>query len=276
MRVAAINDISAFGKCSLIADIAVLSAMGVEVCPLPTAVLTAQTGFKSYYALDMTDSVSRFESEWKKMGVSFDGILTGYIMNEKEADHVLDFINTFNRDDNLLLVDPVMGDMGREFSNYSKGIYEKIRKMSLMADIITPNLTELCILAGVDAGSVIKKSGSDSFITEITDIAGELRTDDKQAVVVTGVPLGEVGEIGNMIVSSAGTEIVRSKYNGISYSGTGDLFAASLMGNLLNGKDIVDAVADSAEFINKAVSETKTGDRNYGVDFEKVLSKNRR
>ena len=110
MRVAAVNDLSGFGKCSLLADISVLSSMGIEVCPVPTAVLTAQTGFSSYYMHDTGDMVQHSKEEWSKMGVTFDGVLTGYMPNEQMAGSVLDFVNTFKREGAVLLVDPVMGD----------------------------------------------------------------------------------------------------------------------------------------------------------------------
>ncbi|WP_026493257.1 bifunctional hydroxymethylpyrimidine kinase/phosphomethylpyrimidine kinase [Butyrivibrio sp. XPD2002] len=270
MKVAAINDLSGFGKCSLIADISVLSSMGVEVNPVPTALFTAQTGFHSFYMHDTKDMVRHCTEEWKKMEAEFDGILTGYIPYEKEADYVLDFVETFNKKETVLLVDPVMGDRGECYSNYSDGLLSRIKKMVSIADIITPNLTELCILAGVDAAQIVRDTAKGNHLKKIENIANKVRAHDKQSVVVTGIFI-ENDKLCNMVVHEGGTNIIECSYNGRGYSGTGDLFAASLLGNVLNGKNITDAVSDTTEFINKAISATKEEDGNYGTGFEKIL-----
>lgn len=270
MKVAAINDLSGFGKCSLIADIAVLSSMGVEVNPVPTALFTAQTGFPSFYMHDTKDMVRHCTDEWKKMEAEFDGILTGYIPYEREADYVFEFVQHFNKKGTVLLVDPVMGDGGECYSNYSDGLLSRIKKMVSIADIITPNLTELCILAGVDAEQVVRDTAKGNHLKKIENIANKVRADDKQTVVVTGI-FSEGDRLCNLVVHEGGTEMVECSYNGRSYSGTGDLFAASLLGNVLNGKSITDAVFATTEFINKAISVTKEEDGKYGTGFEKAL-----
>lgn len=271
MKVAAINDLSGFGKCSLIADISVLSAMGIEVNPVPTALFTAQTGFPSFYMHDTKDMVRQCTNEWKKLDAEFDGILTGYIPYEREADYVLEFVNTFNKKDTVLLVDPVMGDGGECYSNYSDGLLSRIKKMAEIADIITPNLTELCILAGVKADQVVRDTAKGNHLKKIENIANKVRTGDRQSVVVTGI-FTDNDKLCNLVVHEGGTEVIECKYNGRSYSGTGDLFAASLLGNVLKGKDIASAVSDTTEFIGKAILATTEEDGNYGADFEKILA----
>ena len=265
MRVAAVNDLSGFGKCSLLADISVLSSMGIEVCPVPTAVLTAQTGFSSYYMHDTGDMVQHSKEEWSKMGVTFDGVLTGYMPSEEMAGSVLDFANTFNRDGAVLLVDPVMGDGGKCYSNYSDAMLAKIKELAATADIITPNLTEACLLAGVGAAA-------EADPDRIVEIARKARAHAEQTVVVTGIP-GEGDELYNLVIYGDKYEYICGKTNGRSYSGTGDLFAALLLGNILNGLEIVDAVKAASSFICEAIAATTYDDRNYGVDFEKVLCK---
>ncbi len=262
MKVAAINDLSGFGKCSLVADIAVLSSMGIEVNPVPTAVLTAQTGFSSYYLHDMEDMVKRCNVEWKKSGEGFDGIITGYIPSLNLADQILDFTDSFKKENTLLLVDPVMGDNGKCYSNFSEGMLEKIKELTMKADIITPNLTELCLLTGTEF--------SKFSIEEIISIAKSVKAHELQSVVVTGIP-ENTNTVCNVVIHKDDATVLRSSTNGRSYSGTGDLFAASLMGNLLNGKSITDAVAKAADFISRAISKTDSTDRNYGINFEKIL-----
>ena len=272
MRVAAINDLSGFGKCSLMADISVMSSMGIEVCPVPTAVLTSQTGFPSHYLHDTTDMVEHSIRDWKQRGETFDGIITGYVPSQKVLDEVQAFANAFKADHTVLLVDPVMGDNGKRYSFYSDEMLFKMKKLVAMADIITPNLTELCILADEDPVAVIEQVAEKKDTTLITKIADKVKSSSNQTIVVTGVALKK-DEISNIIVHKNCSDIVTTGHNGRSYSGTGDLFAAALMGNVLSGKNIVEAVRITADFINRAVAATPDRDRNYGVDYEKILAK---
>ena len=116
-KIAVINDLSGFGRCSLTAAISVIAAMGVQPCPLPTAVLSAQTGYPSYYCDDYTEKMEYFRSEWKKMGQTFDGIYTGFVASEQQIDQIFHFVETFDTPDTFLLVDPVMGDDGLTLSH---------------------------------------------------------------------------------------------------------------------------------------------------------------
>ena len=271
LRVAAINDLSGFGKCSLVADISILSSMGIEVCPVPTAVLTAQTGFPSYYMHETEDMIGQSRKEWTQMRVHFDGILTGYMPDENVVNSVLDFTNSFAAKDTVLLVDPVMGDGGERYPNYSKGMLEGIKELVSKADIITPNLTELYLLAGEAPEKACETNAADNM-EEISKIARSVMTGENQNVVVTGISSGQ-NELINLVVSSKEEHVIGCRYNGRSYSGTGDLFAALLIGNILNGKRIEDAAFRSADFISRAIAATTEKDRNYGVNFEEVLKR---
>lgn len=271
LRVAAINDLSGFGKCSLVADISILSSMGIEVCPVPTAVLTAQTGFPSYYMHETEDMIGQSRKEWTQMGVHFDGILTGYMPDENVVSSVLDFTKSFVAKDTVLLVDPVMGDGGKPYPNYSEGMLEGIKELVSKADIITPNLTELYLLAGEAPEKACETNVADNM-EQISGLARSVMTGENQNVVVTGISSGQ-NELINLVVSSKEEHVIGCRYNGRSYSGTGDLFAALLIGNILNGKRIEEAAFRSADFISRAISVTTEKDRNYGVNFEEVLKR---
>lgn len=271
LRVAAINDLSGFGKCSLVADISILSSMGIEVCPVPTAVLTAQTGFPSYYMHETEDMIGQSRKEWTQMGVHFDGILTGYMPDENVVSSVLDFTKSFAAKDTVLLVDPVMGDGGKPYPNYSEGMLEGIKGLVSKADIITPNLTELYLLAGEAPEKACETNVADNM-EQISGLARSVMTGENQNVVVTGISSGQ-NELINLVVSSKEEHVLGCRYNGRSYSGTGDLFAALLIGNILNGKRIEEAAFRSADFISRAISVTTEKDRNYGVNFEEVLNR---
>ena len=149
-KIAVINDLSGFGKCSLTAAISAVAAMGVQPCPLPTAVLSAQTGYSSYYCDDYTDRMGNITEEWRKMDVHFDGIYTGFLSGEHQIRKVLDFIDIFYEDDTFLLVDPVMGDNGSRYPVFTSRMEAEMKALTERADIITPNLTELCLLTGRD------------------------------------------------------------------------------------------------------------------------------
>ena len=272
MRVAAINDLSGLGRCSLLADISVFSAMGIETCAVPTAVLSAQTGFSSYYCKDLTGVIPEYAEKYKGQKVEFDGIITGFMLNETQAGSALEFIKTLKSEGTRVLVDPVLGDDGKRYMNFSEELLAAMKEMVKEADIITPNITELCILADIDPTEHGKYSG-DELIDYILRVAEKIRGNRKQLIAVTGIPLPEAGEVGNLIATESGHGIIRAHSNGVHYSGTGDLFAAVLFGGILNGKDPLDAAKLAGDFISASVEDAvKNGiSGNEGIAFEKHL-----
>lgn len=250
-KCAIINDLSGFGKCSLGVGIPVISVMGVEAHPMPTAVLSAQTGYESYKKADLTDYMRPFFSEWKKMGVSFDGILTGYFSEEKQIDAVLDFAKS---SDALLMVDPVMGDSGEKYKGFTASLCAKVKTLALSADIVTPNVTELYLLTG------------EKDIEKGTEIL--LRSGIK-SVIVTGIKKND--KIGNAVFEKEKKKEFFSDYCEGSFSGTGDLLSAIVMGRILSGKDVFSAVEDATDFISLVIKNSDIQNRNDGVDFEKYL-----
>ena len=147
-KVAAINDICGIGKCSLVADISVLGAMGIQVCPLPTGIYTAQTVYLQHQNKSNTDMIDAFTENWSAMGETFDGIITGFLLDPGQAGKVLNFVRRFHGPDTVLLVDPVMGDEGVTYANYSEELHAIIAQLAEEADVLTPNLGELFLLAG--------------------------------------------------------------------------------------------------------------------------------
>ena len=129
-KIAAVNDISGFGRCSLTAALPVISALGIECCPLPTAVLSNQTGYDSFHCVDLTNDLSRFINEWKKLGVKFDGILTGYIASATQAELISQFIDEFATENTVTVVDPVMADDGQVYGTYSKSLCAKVAHLA--------------------------------------------------------------------------------------------------------------------------------------------------
>lgn len=278
-KVALINDLSGFGKCSLTAAIPVISVMGLQPCPLPTAILSAQTGFKDYYCDDFTDRMDCFTRQWKKMDVDFDGIYSGYMANPLQAEKVLYFLEMFQNDNSFYLADPVMGDDGRTYSMYSELFLEKMKQLTIRADIITPNLTELCLLADEDYEKMIVHIQTDDYIEKIKVVCKKLllRAHKQQTIIVTGIVRPKNGKqyIGNLAVSEKECFYVENVYTGVGFSGTGDLFASVICGSLVKGLSVKEAMEKAVYFLQEAIEETSKEQTPsaHGILFEKYLSR---
>lgn len=135
-KIALINDLSGFGKCSLTAAIPVISVLGIQACPLPTAILSAQTGFPEYYCDDYTDKMNYFTDEWANMHVSFDGIYSGYLGSAAQMHNVLYFLEKFHGKNALYLADPVMGDNGERIRIFTPELLNNMKELTKHADII--------------------------------------------------------------------------------------------------------------------------------------------
>lgn len=265
-RIAVINDISGFGKCSLSVALPILSIMGIECNPIPTAILSNQTGFDNFYSVDFTDHLTPYIDVWKKQNAQFDAILTGYLGSEKQVNIILDFIEHFGKN-SLVFVDPVMADDGVLYDTYDNALCEKVKTLTKKANIITPNLTELCILCGADYNEISKNND----IQKISNLALSLLNETTKTVVVTGIKNNY--EITNLIVQQNSTNTIKTPYLNGSYSGTGDIFSSVVCGGVTNGMDVIDAVTLATNFISESIKSTPT-ELDYepdGVNFQKHL-----
>lgn len=277
-KIALINDLSGFGKCSLTAAIPVVSCLGVQACPLPTAVLSAQTGFPSYYCDDYTSKMNYFTDEWKKMDITFDGIYSGYLGSAAQIHNVLYFLEQFQTKDTLYLADPVMGDNGKRYTIFTDELRKGMKTLTKRANVITPNLTELCILADVDYEELILHSTETDYIKRIEDVGHSLLTQGEtmQTILVTGIVRHDEAHayMGNLAISEQESFYHETNFTGKSYSGTGDLFASVIAGSLVQGLSTQEAIKKAAAFLHPAIEEASKEniDRNHGVPFEKYLS----
>lgn len=278
-RVVLINDLSGFGKCSLTAAIPVISVMGIQACPLPTAILTAQTGFSEFYCDDFTDRMGHFTEQWKKMDVSFDGIYSGYLVSPLQIEKVVCFLEQFQKKDTLYLADPVMGDHGKLYSMASMEFLEGMRKLSQMADVITPNLTELCLLSDTDYESIIAYREKENYLDKIKSLCEKIMSKAKkpQTIIVTGIICIKENQeyVGNLVVERNQSFYIETPYTGVGFSGTGDLFASVICGSLVRGLSVKEAVEKATYFLQEAIEEATKENvpRNHGVNFEKYLSR---
>lgn len=281
-KIAVINDLSGLGRCSLTAAIPVISVMGVQACPMPTAILSNQTGYESYFCDDYTDRMSALMEEWKKRDFRPDGIYTGFLAGEEQAEKILEFLDTFCGEDTLVLVDPIMGDQGMAYGIYSESLCEKMRALADRAAVITPNLTEaLLLLYGKEElekrWDVLSKLEEAAYLREIEKTA--LLLGEKfglASLVITGIDLekksGDI-QIGNLVMEKGTFYWKFAKKEGGSYSGTGDLFASVLSAGMVKGMSMKECVDKAVPFLSEAIGDAvKAGqDRNEGVCFEKYL-----
>ena len=281
-KIAVIHDLSGLGKCSLTAAIPVISAMGVQACPLPTAILSNQTGYGFYFWDDYTDRMELIMDEWKKMGFKPDGVYTGFLGDARQVDLILKFVDMFCTEGTHILVDPVMGDRGETYKTYSETLCEKMRTLVREATVITPNLTEaLLLLYGEEGMKERMKALSDM---EETQLLKEIETSGRdltlrfglEAIVITGVEVsGSDGRarMGNLVLEKEKADWCFSVKEGGSYSGTGDLLASVLSAGMVRGIPMKACVEKAVEFLSGAIHDAveEGTDRNDGVCFEKYL-----
>ena len=266
-KIAVINDLSGFGRCSLAVELPIISKLGVQCCPLPTAVLSNHTGFESFHFVDFTDHMEAFIKEWKKLDLKFDCILTGFLGSERQIDIVERFIDAFNDDKITVIVDPVMGDYGKTYATYTAGMCKGMSKLITHAKIITPNVTEACILSG----RVYKEHFTER---ELHDMTYDICSQGPEMVVITGVDRGQYLE-NYVYQKDIGESVVRARRIAPNRSGTGDVFASVVSACYVRGLPFEKCVRTASEFIKKCLNRSaELGiPVTDGVCFEEVIDK---
>lgn len=268
-RVAAIHDMSGFGRCSLMVAIPVLSAMGVQCCPLPTAFLSTHTGgFTGFTFLDMTEEMPKVAAHWQELALRFHAIYSGFLASERQIGIVSDFIRTFRRSDTLVVIDPVMGDDGKAYQTYTSALCSGMTHLAELADVITPNLTEAAFLLGRPYDQLPQEEAG------LQELVRELGLHGRRSVVLTGVSLSP-GKTGAMCfdAKTSRTETVQVDMIAHPLLGTGDIFASVLTGALVRGDTLFSAAAQAADFVRACAVHTVAQDLplREGVDFEPML-----
>lgn len=224
-RIALINDLTGFGRCSLTVQLPILSALGLQCCPVPTSILSNHCGFDHFFFDDYTSKLPAYLAEWRRLGLTFDGIYTGFLGSEAQIDLVLQFIDEFAAPNALILVDPVMGDDGVIPPPYDDALCQRMQQLIGSAHIITPNLTEAAKLCGLP----YEANPDDETLALMGHKLIELGC---QTAIITGIPHGDL--VGNYIYRQNGTASwVWNALCGQRRVGTGDLFSSVLMGSLL-------------------------------------------
>lgn len=268
-RVVAIHDISGFGKCSLTVALPIISAAGIETTVLPTAVLSTHTGGISGYTYrDLTEDMQAISDHWKSLDIRFDAIYTGFLGSFEQLELVTKFFETFKTPENLILVDPVMGDNGSLYKIFTPEFALGMRDLCKKADIIVPNLTEAALM--------LEEKYNPGPYTEqyIEDILKKLSALGPKKIVLTGVFFNEE-ELGAATYDAETGEIAYAFEKRIPgyYHGTGDVFGSALLSALMNDFNLNESAAIAAHFTTSAIRKTAAAgsDVRFGVNFEQTI-----
>ena len=264
-RVAAIHDLSCFGRCSLTIALPVLSAMGCQCCPLPTALLSAHTGFTGGSFLDLTEEMQRIADHWARIDIHFDGIYSGFLGSAAQIGTVRQFIGRF-RGTGLVVIDPVLGDHGQAYRTCTPELCNGMRRLAESADIITPNLTEASLL--------LEQPYETIQAIYPAEIVRRLSLEGRRSVVLTGYSTGD-GQTGALCFDRADGSIQAVQVQRVprDFSGTGDLFTSVLTGAMVKGVPLIQAARTAADFVQSCAARTLAAGNTdgEGVDFEPLL-----
>lgn len=271
-KAAVINDMSGFGRCALTVALPIISKLKVQCCPVPTSIFSNHTAYPTYYFDDYTERMVPYIEHWKKLGLTFDGIETGFLGSKRQIDIVSDFIMGFRKEGTVVVVDPIMGDHGKTYATYTPEMCQEMKKLVMLADIVTPNLTEACILT--DTQYHEKKWR----MKEIETLAQKLSLMGPKKVVITGIPQGEY--IANFCYEcQPGSwmgegKLLRTVKVGTQRCGTGDIFAAIITADAVNGVPFAVSVKKASSFIKKCILKSMEMEipLTDGVCFEEILN----
>ena len=277
-RLAVINSFAGFGKISITAALPIISIMQVQACPMPTAVLSSHLAYSPCHKADFTEHMQDYLDAWKDIGVTFDGLYLGYVGNPKQLDIICDLLDRHTRQDAALglhilkpdakiIIDPVMGDHGKAYSTVIPQQIEKMKLLVKKAHLITPNLTEACMLTDVSYHS---DSWSDA---ELSAICHSLDPECRMQIVITGIHEGQ--NFRNYLWDKGNTSSITIPSAGASRPGTGDMFASILSANALKGKPFATSVRQATDFIAACIRDSEQAGTpiKEGVLFEQNLSR---
>ncbi len=276
-KIAVVNDLSGCGRCSLTVALPVISALGLQCCPLPTAILSNHTGYPSFFFDDYTDRMPEYIARWKALGFRFDGILTGFLGSAAQIGIVEQFIRDFRQAPQqsdgpdrraVVVIDPVMGDHGRAYSTFTPELCGRMKQLAALADVLTPNVTEACILTDTPWQPHFTRA-------ELDRLLGRLASLCRGRIVITGADAGSF--LYNIVFDPAAGEslYLKKKRVAAERSGTGDLFASIVAANVVKGLSLGEAVRRAADFTSLCLIETERlhTPATDGVTFEPLLKK---
>lgn len=266
-KIALINDITGFGRCSIAVMAPIVSAMKIQSVVVPTAILSTHTQFSEYYFDDYTPKMCDYIQTYKNLDMEFDAIATGFLGSVEQVDIVVDFIKHFKKPGVFTLVDPVMGDYGKLYKTYTPELSAKMKNLVRYADILTPNLTELCALMDEDYHN------GEFDAKALTAMCEKLSAQGPAHIVVTGIHYNDK-QIMNFVYSRGESpRVLLVDRIGGDRSGTGDVISAVIAGKYLSGHDFYDSVRCAADYASKCIGycEKNKVPEHWGLCFEMYL-----
>ena len=261
-RVAALHDLSCFGRCALTVIIPALSAAGIQTIPVPTALLSTHTGgFTDMHFRDLDDSIEAVGKHFAELGIDFDAIYTGFLGSEKQVKTVEDFIERTADESTLVFVDPVMGDDGKLYSACFPELVSEMKRLCARADIITPNLTEACLMTDTPYPDLCDLT-ADEAEAVIGSIAEKIAKFTNAECIITGIHFD--GGVGTYCLGKMHSE--RARRN--DYPGTGDLFSSVLLAYIIrSGKPHdKDVLQKGAAYASRFTADVIDYSLEYGDD----------
>lgn len=266
-RILTIQDISCVGKCSLTVALPIISAMGVETAILPTAVLSTHTMFSNFTYKDLTDQIKPITAHWKKEGISFDAIYTGYLGSFEQIALMKELFQEFKTEKNLIFVDPAMADNGKLYSGFNETFAREMAGLCSQADLIVPNLTEASLMTGTEYKEIYREEEIKELLKRLSDLGARIS-------ILTGVSLSE-GMTGVMGYDRETGEYDFYEHgkHPVSYHGTGDIFSSTCVGALTGGRGWKEAIRIAADYTSECIRLTCDDEKSrpYGVNFEEAL-----
>lgn len=272
------NDISGLGKCSLSVQLPILNHMNISTCPVPTGVFSCQSGFPSFHYTDLQDQVSRTIKDFIEMNIKFDGLIAGFMMSKAQLEILETYLlHPYNKN-NLILIDPILGDDGKQFPFFNREYLRKMQELIDKADVISPNLTELCLLSNIDYEQLLSYNSLplNDYMDKISDIAGTLLSNRLQKIIVTGIRQSDENgstAIYNLLVSQNTSNYTAGEFKIGNFSGTGDILAALMFGYLINGTKENEALEKTSEILQKIINQSvrHNMEGRFGTNFETEL-----
>lgn len=268
-EIVAIHDLSGIGRVSLTVVIPILTSMGFHVSPLPTAILSSHTQYPHFSFLDLTDEMRKIISEWKKLNVGFDTFYSGYLGSPEQVQIVKDFIQEFRKENNLVVVDPVLGDNGKLYTGFDLSIVEEMRRLITVADIVTPNLTELFYLLDMPYETEYTDQKLKEYLLALSDKGPSI-------VIITSVPVADDPHQTSVYAYNRnGNRFwkVTCPYLPAHYPGVGDTFTSVITGAMMQGDSLPMAIDRATQFCYQGIRATfgYEYDSREGILLEKVL-----
>lgn len=264
-RILTIQDISCVGQCSLTVALPILSACGLETAILPSAVLSTHTmGFNGFTCRDLSSDIPGIGEHWKKEGISFDAIYTGYLGSAEQIGYVKRIFDTLLTDNGIKIVDPAMADFGQLYPAFDSDFVNSMKELVAVSDITLPNITEAAYLTKLE----YKEKYDRNYINSLLE---GLRNVGAKTIVLTGVSYDD-DSTGIVVYQGETKQYYRHEKLSMSCHGTGDVYSSAFVGAYMSGKSTYEAAKIAGDYTVKCIKNT-IGDKDhwYGVKFEPLL-----